>query len=304
MQAAHDRSLLHYIYERSSDAAELVNILYRSHSSGLQLLNLEEKILTDATEAGKRISAFLHYLRHCILSWIVSTASPPRTRLGLIDSDRLTKLRLVAPVFTDHLKPLLTTSEYDDLQSTVSRFVNAELEMGELAQKGETERRTTQGIRATPAQVASSMAPKFDSLSLDLTDESHLHLDGGYFSTLDSPEQQSLVVSLLPGVNPVGTKQLREHRFAAEDRSNMLRNNVGGMLKYDFISIVPKPPPPNAGLAPRKPSDIFRPLLPQLPSPTRALLPRPSSSTLSLPPHPSSLTLSLPPRLSLYLPSS
>jgi hypothetical protein len=78
MLASHVETLLEYMYERHDEAKELVDILYRTHRP--ELLDLEHAAAIDTTEAGKRMREFLHYLRHCLLAWIVSTTARPRTR--------------------------------------------------------------------------------------------------------------------------------------------------------------------------------------------------------------------------------
>jgi hypothetical protein len=78
MLAADDKALLEYLYHRSEESATIVNILYRKHRP--EMLTLEIQAANDPSEAGLRIGEFLHYVRHCILSWVVSTAARPRTR--------------------------------------------------------------------------------------------------------------------------------------------------------------------------------------------------------------------------------
>lgn len=78
MLASHVETLLEYMYERQEEAIELVNILYRAHRP--ELLELEHAVANDTTEAGDRVREFLHYLRHSILAWVVSTTARPRTR--------------------------------------------------------------------------------------------------------------------------------------------------------------------------------------------------------------------------------
>eukprot|EP00966_Prymnesium_polylepis_P239937 5548272-Prymnesium_polylepis.1 len=97
---------------------------------------------------------FLHYVRHCILSWVVSTAANPRTRLGLIDAERPQKRYLVATVFTEHLKCLFSTPEYFQLQATVVRHETHEISLGDLAQRGGQEQRISLQIGQLPNQLA------------------------------------------------------------------------------------------------------------------------------------------------------
>ena len=78
MLAAADKALLEYFYDRSEEAATLVDILYRKHRP--EMLTLEQQALNDPSEAGLRMREFFHYVRYCILSWVVSTAARPRTR--------------------------------------------------------------------------------------------------------------------------------------------------------------------------------------------------------------------------------
>ena len=78
MLAADDKALLEYLYDRSEEAATLVDILYRKHRP--EMLLLEQQAANDPSEAGLRVREFLHYVRHSVLSWVVSTAARPRTR--------------------------------------------------------------------------------------------------------------------------------------------------------------------------------------------------------------------------------
>eukprot|EP00966_Prymnesium_polylepis_P335956 7391292-Prymnesium_polylepis.1 len=169
MLAADDKALLEYLYHRSEDSATIVDILYRTHRP--ELLTLEQQAENDSSEAGLRMREFLHYVRRCILSWVVSTAARPRTRLGLIDSERPQKRYLVANVFTDHLKCLLSTPEYFQLQATVLRHETHEISLGELAQRGGQEQRLSMQIGQLPNQLAERVEPQLASLQLDLSDE-------------------------------------------------------------------------------------------------------------------------------------
>ena len=83
MLAADDKALLEYLYDRPEEAATLVDILYRKHRP--ELLTLEKQAANDLSEAGQRMNEFLHYVRHCILSWVVSTAARPRTRENMTE---------------------------------------------------------------------------------------------------------------------------------------------------------------------------------------------------------------------------
>eukprot|EP00966_Prymnesium_polylepis_P065412 1518379-Prymnesium_polylepis.1 len=71
MQAAHDRALCELLYVSPDQGRALVDILYRQHRP--ELLALEAQAQADVTEAGARMREFLHYVRFCILSWVVST---------------------------------------------------------------------------------------------------------------------------------------------------------------------------------------------------------------------------------------
>ena len=156
MQAAHDRALCEMLYEAPEQARELVDILYRRLRP--ELLTLEARGQSDATEAGARMREFLHYVRFCILSWIVSTVARPRDRLGFIDAQRPAKRFLVAAVFTEHLKPLLATSEFSALDALVRRHEEHELSLGALAQRGAQEQRLSLQMGSLPDQLAARIS--------------------------------------------------------------------------------------------------------------------------------------------------
>ena len=156
MQAAHDRAICEILYEAPEQARELVDILYRHHRP--ELLTLEAQAHTDATEAGARMREFLHYIRFCILSWVVSTAARPRNRLGFIDAERPAKRFLVAAVFTEHLKPLLARREFTALEALVRRHEQHELSLGALAQRGAQEQRLSLQMGSLPDQLAARVS--------------------------------------------------------------------------------------------------------------------------------------------------
>lgn len=156
MQAAHDRALLDLLYEHPDQAQELVDKLYRHHRP--ELLTLEADAANEKTEAGTRMNEFLHYVRICILSWIVSTTARPRRRLGLIAAGRPVKLFLVAPVFTEHLKPILASKEYAFAKGLTLRHEEYELSIGEMAQRSEEERRISLQIGSLPDKIVASIS--------------------------------------------------------------------------------------------------------------------------------------------------
>ena len=156
MQAAHDRALCEMLYEAPEQAHELVDILYRRLRP--ELLTLETRAKSDTSEAGARMREFLYYVRFCILSWIVSTVARPRDRLGFIDAQRPAKRFLVAAVFTEHLKPLLATSEFSALEALVRRHEEHELSLGALAQRGAQEQRLSLQMGSLPDQLAARIS--------------------------------------------------------------------------------------------------------------------------------------------------
>ena len=158
MQAAHDRALCELLYVSPDQGRALVDILYRQHRP--ELLALEAQAQADVTEAGARMREFLHYVRFCILSWVVSTVARPRDRLGFIDAERPPKRFLVAAVFTEHLKPLIGTSEFTALETLVRRHEQHEISLGALAQRGAQEQR----LSLQMGGVAQAAADRVDSI--------------------------------------------------------------------------------------------------------------------------------------------
>lgn len=138
IQAAHVKALYDFI--ASGEGDELVTMLYKMHRP--DLLDLELLASKDTTDAGERIRTWLHFVRHCILTWIVTCAAQPRNRYGLIDTTKDAKRYLVAPVFTYHLEALFTSELYHKLENLVETYQQAELNLGELALRGAAERRT------------------------------------------------------------------------------------------------------------------------------------------------------------------
>ena len=290
--ASHVETLLEYMYERQTEATELVNVLYQTLRP--ELLNLENAAANDTSEAGHRVREFLHYVRHSMLAWIVSTTARPRTRdqvsfkpppfvesiltlshsstgLGLIDTDRQQKRFLVAAVYTRHLKCLVSTSQYTALQDIQRRREEYEISLGELAQCGAQERRNalrmTSQFQKLPQQLAECIQPQFASLSHDLCDESQLRLDSDYFYSLSLNERESFTIALLDGAKPIGTAQLRKARLDSERRKADVRRDFnGGMLKWIKPSTLP---PASAGLAsPRSQRTLSVPLSANFASPS------------------------------------
>jgi len=93
-----------------------------------------------------------------MLSWVVSTVAHSRNEFGLIDMDRPVKRLRVAPEFTAHLVPLLSTDAYTQLDGLMQRFERHELSLGDLANRGETERRLALQLGSLPEQVAARVS--------------------------------------------------------------------------------------------------------------------------------------------------
>lgn len=282
MLASHVEVLLEYMYDRPEEAAALVDVLYATHRE--ELLRLEEAVASDTSEGGRRVHEFLHYVRHCILSWVVSTVARPRTRLGLVDADRPQKRFLVASVYTRHLDCLVHTPVYRTLQQALIEREQHELQLGNLAQVGAEERRSAlrnaSHFDSLPQRIADRIQPQFASLSHDLQDACQLRLDSDYYHDLPANERDRFTVSLSPGRTPVGTKRLRDARLEHDRRKAEVRSSYTGSMRKWMTSA----PPPTAGLAV---------------APSRAVAPSPSPPSVQwpvpdvLPPclaHPSDLT--------------
>ena len=139
IQAAHDKASYDYMYERPKDRQEAVDTLYRAHRE--EMLQQEELAAADQTEGGQRMREFFTVVRHCIFEWIVSTVARPRDRMGLIAADRPIKRLLCASVFTKHLIPLLGTVVYAEIASSVLKYEEEEISLGQMANYSETELR-------------------------------------------------------------------------------------------------------------------------------------------------------------------
>eukprot|EP00966_Prymnesium_polylepis_P262013 6052676-Prymnesium_polylepis.1 len=58
-------------------------------------------------------------------------------------------------------------------------------------------------IGQLPSQLAERVEPQLTSLSLDLSDETQLRLDGDYYNGLSDSERDAFTINLLDGVNPI-----------------------------------------------------------------------------------------------------
>lgn len=267
MQAAHDVALCALLNEHPQDAREVVDVLYR-HWRG-ELLALEETAANAQAQEvrdkkgdgpGHRMVEFLHWLRYCVLSWIVSSAARPRDRMGLIDADRDVKRTLMAPAFTAHLQPLLKTSVYARVAALVRAKEDLELRAGPLAQRtasearlamqaNASEARLAQQVAAIPDCVAARVDPQLRGLELDLDDERERRLDVEYLQTLDEHER----LEYTRGDDDDEQRRLRKARLAHERRKADARARVAASTSMVGMGIVKTravPPPPTAALAP------------------------------------------------------
>ena len=243
MQAAHDKAFSEYL--QADKGRVLVDILIREHRPAF--FTLEQEALKRKTEEsedgpGHRIVECLTWIRHCLLSWIVSTAARPRSRLGLIIPRGQLKRDVVCAEFTRHLTALLKTHEYAQMEARVRFYEDAEIQLGPLANRGEFEINLTQEVRAVPSHVVQQMAPQLDRVRHDLEDEQQLRLDGDYFQSLPEEERAHLRSSLSPQ-DPVGTQTLRDLRLERESRK--ARVSVNRSALQAFFA----PPHPEAGLS-------------------------------------------------------
>ena len=254
VQAAHIKLLHEYLWDQDSVGNKLVSMLYREHRP--DLLRLEAEAAAEChSDAGVRMSRWLNVVRHCIMTWVVSSVAHPRKYAdGLIDCEKPVKRQILASggrSFVSHLDVLLNTPEFIQLSTAIHSRERTELSMGPAANHGATERRLSAQIAGVPSQIVpqivQGLQPKFD-------DEEEHRLDRDFFQSLDHD------VALFRYQSPDGTidwKAVREARLRKEQFKKTVEGSTAAYWVPDasVVNAVPPPPPPrpagppNAGLA-------------------------------------------------------
>lgn len=146
VMAAHVKALYQ---EMNGYAEQVVNSLYSAHRP--ELLALEK-----AASPGSPLSDWLHMVRHCITSWVVSTCSRPRDRFGYILKDLPTKGEIIADDFYSHMDAVDDTEEYSQLLSIVRAIEDDEIALGDLAHVPVSERHIRKDIATLKMAVEAS----------------------------------------------------------------------------------------------------------------------------------------------------
>jgi Holliday junction resolvasome RuvABC endonuclease subunit len=249
------------------------------------ILQLEKKADANHEKAGERIRAWLLWVRHCLLSWVISCCMRPWTCDMRIDADASIKRHLLADVFAHHLEPIVGSDALSELEEFVRGLEDRYIALGDDAELDENGLKTVQTAAAThaavaaiPRQVAEHMQPRLDEKAsvAALTDETELRLDQGYYQGLLEDEQREFTYDLLPHQSPVGTQLLRDARLAHTARKEEVsRSYGGGMLKWISPPHAEPRADPRAGLRLRNPA-------PPAPSPSATEAPTPTVSPLPL----------------------
>ena len=210
----------------------------------------------------------------------MSTTARPRDRFNYIMAELPTKGELVSSDFAAHLTSVFDSPQYDELARVVRFLEDAEIALGDLAQRGGSERRTRgqlgaveQKLEELPQRLEERVVPRFEQTERAIDETAERQRDKEYSDAL-SPDH-------LDRRHPVGSSELRVARLeaAARQRTAAVQqrtlNPIGGALMAQ---------PPRAGLPPARASALNPKLrLSSGPSPTRVAAPPPALLQLTAP---------------------
>ena len=248
VQAAHVQLLHEYLKNPKSVGNKLVDMLYEHHRP--ELLQLEAQAVKDSKDDG-RMRRWCNVVRHCIMTWIVSSVAHPRNTNGLIDPQKEEKRGILARCFVSHLDVLLDTPEFEQLRTDVRMREEAELSMGPQANYGASERRVSAQIAGVPSRVVQELQPQLEQQEARIDDETERGLDRDFFNSLDHEE------ALFRYQSPDGTVDFEAVRKSRLKTERFRKSMEGSLLRCGAVSVVnavpppppPPPGPPNAGLA-------------------------------------------------------
>ena len=168
--------------EHSDDAEELLRIAFASRLSDWTTLCDDASASND--EQGSKAQRWIEVVKHSVLSFLVGCAFRPRDRFGFIDMDSPIKQRLLGSELVSDARfvAIFESDAYARLLERARLYEQTELDVGELANVGQAERREraqmsgmearlSSQLSSIPAEVAASVAPALD-------EEAQLRLDG------------------------------------------------------------------------------------------------------------------------------
>lgn len=118
-----------------------------------EMLKLEASVQYDTSREGTRLREWLHMVRVCITSWIVSCAARPRDRFYDIVEHSPIKLELICPTLLRGMISIFRTAEFATLCDRVRQREERELGMGELAHCNASERRVRSEMMGIGSRV-------------------------------------------------------------------------------------------------------------------------------------------------------